>query len=104
MSNAKRFLSVILAMIMVLSTLVIGASAYDAYKGSAIAGQYNKLDKPVLTTNQYASAAVDELDRMLGKEQIKLEKSDLYGIGELDLTSVDMTMQSVYNFVTGRTF
>ena len=29
MSNAKRFLSVILAMIMVLSTLVIGASAYS---------------------------------------------------------------------------
>ena len=104
MSNAKRFLSVILAMIMVLSTLVIGASAYSAYKGDAIKGQYNKLDKPVLTTDQYASAAVDELDRMLGKEQIKLEKSDLYGIGELDLTSVDKTMESVYNFVTGRTF
>ena len=104
MSNAKRFLSVILAMIMVLSTLVIGASAYSAYKDSAIAGQYNKLDKPVLTTEQYASAAVDELDRMLGKEQIKLEKSDLYGIGELDLTSVDATMKSVYDFVSGRTF
>lgn len=104
MSNAKRFMSVILAMIMVLSTLVVGASAYSAYKGDAIKSQYNKLDKPVLTTDQYASAAVDELDRMLGKEQIKLEKSDLYGIGELDLTSVDATMQSVYNFVTGRTF
>ena len=104
MSNAKRFLSVIIAMIMVLSTLVVGASAYSAYKGPDIAGQYNKLDKPVLTTDQYASAAVDELDRMLGKEQIKLEKADLYGIGELDLTSVDATMASVYNFVTGRTF
>ncbi len=104
MSNAKRFMSVILAMIMVLSMLVVGASAYSAYKGDAIKSQYNKLDKPVLTTDQYASAAVDELDRMLGKEQIKLEKSDLYGIGELDLTSVDATMQSVYNFVTGRTF
>ena len=104
MSNAKRFLSVILAMIMVLSTLVIGVSAKSEYKGSAIAGQYNKLDKPVLTTEQYASAAVDELDRMLGKEQIKLDKSDLYGIGSLDLTSVDATMKSVYDFVTGRTF
>lgn len=104
MSNAKRFISVILAMIMVLSTLVIGASAYSAYKGDAIKGQYNKLDKPVLTTDQYASAAVDELDRMLNVEQIKLEKSDLYGIGELDLTSVDATMASVYNFVNGRTF
>lgn len=104
MSNAKRFLSVILAMIMILSTLVVGASAYSAYKGSDIENQYNKLDKPVLTPDQYASAAVDELDRMLGKEQIKLEKSDLYGIGSLDLTSVDATMKSVYDFVTGRTF
>lgn len=59
MSNAKRFLSVILAMIMVLSTLVVGASAYSAYKDDAIKSQYNKLDKPVLTTEQYASAAVD---------------------------------------------
>ena len=41
---------------------------------------------------------------MLGKEQIKLDKSDLYGIGSLDLTSVDATMKSVYDFVTGRTF
>lgn len=104
MSNAKRFLSVVLAMIMVLSTLVVGASAYSAYKGIDIKGQYNKLDKPVLTTDQYASAAVDELDRMLGKEQIKLDKSDLYGIGSLDLTSVDATMKSVYDFVSGRTF
>lgn len=44
MSNAKRFLSVILAMIMVLSTLVVGASAYSAYKDDAIKNQYNKLE------------------------------------------------------------
>ena len=103
MSNAKRFLSVILAMIMVLSTLVIGASAYSAYKDSALK-KYNKLDKPVLTTDQYASAAVDELDRMLGKEQIQLDSSELYGLGSLDLTSVDATMTSVYDFVNGTSF
>ena len=103
MSNAKRFLSVILAMIMVLSTLVIGASAYSAYKDSALTN-YNKLDKPVLTTKQYASAAVDELDRMLGKEQIKLDSSKLVGLGSLDLTSVDATMTSVYDFVNGTSF
>ncbi len=103
MSNAKRFLSVILAMIMVLSTLVVGASAYSAYKDSALTN-YNKLDKPILTTDQYASAAVDELDRMLGKEQIQLDSSELYGLGSLDLTSVDATMKSVYDFVNGTSF
>ena len=60
MSNAKRFLSVILAIVMMCSTLVIGANAaHTAYKDSAIIDQYNKLDKAVLTTEQYASVAMD---------------------------------------------
>lgn len=104
MSNAKRFLSVILAMILVCSTLVVGANAaYTAYKDGAIAGQYNALDKPVLTTAQYASAAMDEVDRMLSVEQIKLTRADIV-VGELDVTSVDNTMDSVYALVNGRLF
>lgn len=102
MSNSKRFLSVILAMIMICSTLVVGASAaYTAYKDSAIVGQYNDLDKPVLTTEQYASAAMDEVDRMLDKEQIKFTRADIM-VGDVDITSVDATMDSVYSLVTGR--
>lgn len=104
MSSGKRFLSVILAIVMVFSTLVVGVSAYDEYKGSAIKDQYNKVDKPVLTTAQYASAVVDELDRMLSKENLKMTSDELYGIGSLDLTSVDATMKSVYDFVNGSAF
>jgi len=105
MSNAKRFISVILAIVMICSTLVVGASAaYTEYKNSAIANQYNGLDKPVLTTQQYASAAMDELDRMLNVEQIHLTSDDLFGIGELDVTSVDATMDSVYALVNSGVF
>lgn len=104
MSNAKRFLSVILAIVMMCSTLVIGANAaYTAYKDSAIVGQYNKLDKAVLTTEQYASAAMDEVDRMLTKEQLKFTREDII-VGDIDLTSIDAAMDSVYAIVNGALF
>ena len=104
MSNAKRFLSVILAIVMMCSTLVIGANAaYTAYKDSAIIGQYNSLDKAVLTTEQYASAAMDEIDRMLTKEQLKFTREDII-VGDIDLTSIDAAMDSVYAIVNGALF
>ncbi len=104
MSNAKRFLSVILAIVMMCSTLVIGANAaYTAYKDSAIVDQYNKLDKAVLTTDQYASAAMDEIDRMLTKEQLKFTREDII-VGDIDLTSIDAAMDSVYAIVNGALF
>ena len=104
MSNAKRFLSVILAIVMMCSTLVIGANAaYTAYKDSAIIDQYNKLDKAVLTTDQYASAAMDEIDRMLTKEQLKFTREDII-VGDIDLTSIDAAMDSVYAIVNGALF
>ncbi len=104
MSNAKRFLSVILAIVMMCSTLVIGANAaYTAYKDSAIVDQYNALDKAVLTTDQYASAALDEIDRMLTKEQLKFTREDII-VGDIDLTSVDAAMDSVYAIVNGALF
>lgn len=104
MSNAKRFLSVILAIVMMCSTLVIGANAaYTAYKDSAIVDQYNGLDKAVLTTDQYASAAMDEIDRMLTKEQLKFTREDII-VGDIDLTSIDAAMDSVYAIVNGALF
>ncbi len=103
MSNAKRFLSVILAIVMMCSTLVIGANAaYVAYKDSAIK-EYDALDKAVLTTEQYASAAMDELDRMLNKEQLKFTKEDII-VGDIDLTSVDAAFDSVDTIIDGALF
>ena len=103
MSNAKRFLSVILAIIMVCSTLVIGANAlYYGYKNEAIT-TYNKLDEPVLTTEQYASAAMDEVDRMLNEEQLEFTREDIV-VGDVSLKSINDTMDSVYALVHGSLF
>lgn len=105
MSNAKRFIGVILAMIMILSTLVVGVSAYAPYKDSGIKEtQYDAVLHPVLSVEQYASAAIDELDRMLAKENLKMTSDELYGLGSLDLTSVDATLKSVCDFVNGQSF
>lgn len=105
MSNAKRFLSVVLAIIMVCSTLVIGANAaYVAYKNEAISlDQYNAIDQAVLTTDQYASAAMDEVDRMLNEEQLKFTRDDIV-VGDVDLTSLDAAMDSIYYLIHGPLF
>ncbi len=100
MRQSKKLLSVLLAVIMVFSTVAIAASAYAPWRDEAIAGQYNGLDKPVLTVNQYASAALDEVDRMLNEEQIYLTQDDIF-VGELDVTSVDAALDSVQTLIKG---
>ena len=101
MRQSKKILSFLLAIVLILTTVAIGASAKSApFKDSAIAGQYNSLDKPVLTTEQYATAALDEVDRMLAEEQLKFTKDDIV-VGDLDLTSVDNALDSVVALVEG---
>ncbi len=67
MRQFKKLLSVILAVIMVFSSVSVLASAYGtAWKDSGIkTSQYNTIDVPTLTTEQYATAALHEVDRML---------------------------------------
>lgn len=101
MSSFKKFISVILAMALTWSVLAVGANAaYTSYKDSAIATQFNGIDEPVLTTAQYASAACDELDRMLNKADIT---QDVY-VGTLDLTSLDAAFDSIYTLVNSSAF
>ena len=85
-----------MAFAMLIGSFTVMGSAYEAYKGSAIADQYNDIDKPVFTTEQHASMALDEVDRMLAKEQIYL---NIY-IGELDLASLNTTVTSVGSLLT----
>ncbi len=100
MRQSKKLLSVLLAVVMVFSTVAIAASAYAPWRDEAIANQYNGMDKPVLTINQYASAALDEVDRMLNEEQIMLTKDDIF-VGDLDVTSVDSTLDGVQTIING---
>lgn len=96
MKKSTRILSILMAFVMLFGSFSVMGSAYQAYKGTVIADQYNDVDAPEFTLEQYASMALDELDRMLAKEQIKL---DLLGMLKLDLTSVDATIGSVLSFL-----
>ena len=96
MKKSIRILSILMAFVMLIGNFSVMGSAYHAYKGTAIAGDYNDVDSPEFTLDQYASMALDELDRMLNKEQMVL---DLLGLLTLDLTSVDATIASVLSFL-----
>lgn len=96
MRNFRKILSVLLTMVLIFGTMTIGAeSAYYAYKDSAITA-YDCIDKPILSTQQYASMLMDEVDRMLAKESLQVNE-DLAGLLtiELDLRTVDSALNSV---------
>lgn len=91
MKKSTRILAILMAFAMLIGSFTVMGSAYEAYKGDAIKNSYNDIDVPVFTTEQHASMALDEVDRMLAKEQIYL---NIY-IGELDLASLNTTITSV---------
>lgn len=95
MKKSTRILSVLMAFVMLLGTFSVLGSAYQAYKNDAIE-EYNDVDAPVFTLEQYATMALDEVDRMLAKEQISL---NIY-IGVLDLGSITETIASVESLLT----
>ena len=95
MKKSTRILSILMAFVMLLSTFTVLGSAYQAYKNDAIE-EYNDVDAPVFTLEQYATMALDEVDRMLAKEQISL---NIY-IGVLDLGSITETIASVESLLT----
>ncbi len=108
MKKSTRILSVILALTMLLGIFSVMGSAYQAYRGSAITGAagYDDLDKPKFTTEQYASMALEELEKLLAKSNIKLSPDDLLNLTEegLDLTSINKAIASVgaiYTNVSG---
>lgn len=96
MKKSTRILAILMAFAMLLGSFSVMGSAYQAYKGDAIKDQYNDVDAVEFTLEQSASMALDELDRMLAKEQMVL---DVF-IGTLDLSDVNTTLTSVLSLVT----
>ncbi len=96
MKKSIRILSILMAFVMLIGSFSVLGSAYDAFKGSAIIGSYNDVDSPEFTLDQYASMGLDEVDRMLAKEQLEL---DLFGLLYLDLTSINATIGSLESFL-----
>ena len=96
LKKSIRILSILMAFVMLIGSFSVMGSAYEKYKGEAIKNSYDDVDKPVFTLEQYASMGLDEVDRMLAKEQLEL---DLFGLLYLDLTSINATIISVEQFI-----
>ena len=97
MKKMKRLLAVILASLLILSSATAAASAYkyDSYKDGKLT-KYDFTDSAVLTTEQYASMLLDYADEALAKADITMKLSIL---GELDATSIDNALSSVYKLI-----
>ena len=96
MSKSKKLLSMLLAMIMVFSTFAVGAqAAYADYKDDAIT-QYDSIDKPVFTSEQLASIALDAIDAMLGDMETNSFKIPVLNV-TLNFSSIDVALEDIYN-------
>ena len=96
MKKSTRMMAILMAMVMLFSSFAVLGSAFENYKGDAIKNSYNDVDAPELTLEQYASMALDEVDRMLAEEEIVV---DIY-IGTLDLGSVSGAIASIEELLT----
>jgi len=95
-----KVLSILLAMVLVFSVASIGVEAqYSAYKDVEMV--YDSIDQPILSTEQYASMAMDELDRMLMKENITVNEKLLAIEFKLDFSTIDKSLDSV-DYVLGK--
>ncbi len=98
MKKSLRILSLVLAVVMMMSSLSVLGSAfgendgYSAYRGDNANLNYDDANAPVYTIDQYASMALDEIDRMLVDADLGV--IDIY-VGTLELESVDGTVTSV---------
>lgn len=93
MKKSKKLLSILLAMLMILSTMSVAAYAYGDYKNPN-ANLYDSNDNPItafFTDEERASVAMDTIDDLLNMAWIAHETVDLSILGSVDifLTSYD---------------
>lgn len=95
MKQSKKLLSIFLAMLMLLGTVSVVANAAQV-KPLKENISYDSIDNAVLTPEQVANTVLDVLDRDvmpgLGKLSIPV-------LGDLDLTSIDNALSSVYKLL-----
>lgn len=100
MSKSKKLLSLLLATIMVFSTFAVGASAaYADYKDEAITG-YDSIDKPIFTTEQLASIALDAIDAMLADLDTTSFKIPVLNVS-IRFSSIDVALDSLEDIYNG---
>ena len=97
LKKSIRILSILMAFVMLLGSFSVMGSAYKAYKGDAIAGSYDDVDKPVFDLEQYASMALDEVDRMLAKEKMPITLSVSLHAPDDETRNKIMPVNKTYN-------
>lgn len=96
MKKSLRILSLVLAVVMIMTSASVAGSAYEAYKGTGANITYDDVNSAVYTTEQYASMALDEVDRLLDANAMVL---DIY-VGTLNISSIDGTLASVISLLS----
>ncbi len=118
MKQSKRVLSFLLAFMMLATTLVFSTNAKAPLPTDALNAIYDQTSKIILSTDQYATLALDMVDEMLAESAIYLDIGELVGeagiplplSGTVDLRSLDAAfsslatlqgtlLQTVYNLV-----
>lgn len=100
LSKSKKLLSLLLATIMVFSTFAVGASAaYADYKDDAIT-DYDSIDKPIFTTEQLASIALDAIDAMLSDLDETSIKIPVINVS-INYSSIDTALDSLEDIYNG---
>ena len=105
MKKSTRILSVILALTMLLGTFSVMGSAYAAYRDAAIT-DYDDLDKPTFSEEQYATMALEALEKLLAEQKIYLTPDQLLNLTDegLDLRSINkaiISVAAIYENVSG---
>ena len=92
MKKTTKLLCILLAFVMMSSSLAVGASAYQAYNTPV---GYNSIGKPIYTYEQTCSMLLDFIDAKLFEANINETLDAKVTKIKLNLTSIDNTFQSL---------
>ncbi len=96
MKQSKRIISVLMALVMLLTAIPM--SAYAAHSDYTVAGGYDILDDPYVTPQQAASMLLDMVDAMLKESNQTIEVNIYVGKKTIDLRSIDQATTSITDF------
>lgn len=96
MKQSKRIISVLLAVVMLLT--VVPVQVFAAHANYDKPGGYDILDNPFVTPAQAASMILDMLDEMLAEEDMTFEVDIVVGKKTIDLRSIDRATSSIDSF------
>jgi len=96
MKQSKKIISLLMALVMVLTAVPITVFAY--HSDYTVAGGYDSLDTPYVTPQQAASMLLDMVDAALAKNNLTIPVNIYVGSKTIDLRSIDQATTSITDF------